>query len=539
MPLIFSTAILAAAALYFIYKRLLRYLRYFQQEEYSAKRFAAWIKRSEAWDRRGTATLFVAAALLSLAPESLELLRISMLLASVILIFFAKEEDDPRKSGKIKLVMTTRARRIFYLALALATLLTLFIVFGIDFIQPLEVFVLLVLLIQATPLLLAVANLLLTPAESAIKRGFLEEAKEKLARQKPFVIAITGSYGKTSTKAALGEILNAAIGPTFCPPKSINTPMGITREIRENLRPEQRHAVIEMGAYNVGSIARLCELAPPRAAIVTGVGVAHLERYGSQEQIYRAKSELPQAVPADGILVCNGDNPGARRMAQEFRKQTTLLYGLEPRLGELDARADAIATSANGTSFTIHWKGQSYPATTKLFGRPALSNLLAAFTMACALGADPQYVIAVIANLKPVDNRLAVSNEGGVTWIRDAYNSNPDGFRAALEILRDLPGARKILITPGMIELGAEQYGQNRKIAEFAAGVCTTVIVIGETNRAALVDGLRVGGLAEAEIVLCTSRKEGFDQLAAMLKPGDAVLVENDLPDLYEHKERF
>src|SRR5208282_2051952 len=159
-----------------------------------------------------------------------------------------------------------------------------------------------------------------------------------------------------------------------------------------------------------------------------------------------------------------------------------------------------IEANENGASFIINWKESHYPGTTKLQGRPMLSNILAAFTMACALGHDPRVMIAVVASLEPVENRLQVKRLSDMVELRDAYNSNPVGFSAALDELKRFPGGRKILVTPGMVELGNRQMIENENIAVRAASVCDLVLVVGNTNRDAIVRGLRKGGLSEENI---------------------------------------
>jgi UDP-N-acetylmuramoyl-tripeptide--D-alanyl-D-alanine ligase len=528
-------AVLFAGIFIFGAKRLMRYLQFFQQEEYNNARFWHWLLDNRAYDRRGTAIAafawFIAGCLGSASVAALS--------AAAALIVVGFNEEDPRTSGKITLKMTARATRIFRVA---AVLLLLVVAIWLQLgthVPSLLFWFGVILLLQIPPFLLMAAKRLLQPDEDARQAAFLKEAKDKLAAIHPLVIGITGSYGKTTTKAFLGKLLEVSLGPTFWPPKSVNTPMGITRELRESLKPGQKYAVIEMGAYQRGSIQRLCELTPPRAAIVTAVGLMHLERMGSEENIFQAKSELARALPADGLLVCNGDNAGSRRIAEENPKAVTLLYGLESEKGKLDAVLDSVRTTADGTNFRIQWKGSQYEGWTRLHGRPALSNILASFTMACALGADPQYVVAAIRNLEPFDNRLEVRHVGDGLQINDAYNSNPDGFQAALEVLKDLPGEKKILMTPGMIELGDRQASENRRIAELAAKVCDCVIVVGDTNREALRAGLKAGGLAEESVILVPNRQQAFEKLGALRGPKDVVLIENDLPDLFEIKITF
>ncbi|MCB0324504.1 MAG: UDP-N-acetylmuramoyl-tripeptide--D-alanyl-D-alanine ligase [Bdellovibrionales bacterium] len=522
----------------FAWRRSLQYLRFLQQEEYDTGRFLRWLRQYRFYDRKATLTLAIAAAALSFVAHGAAFTLAIVVLAMGALLAIAFRERDPRRQGKITLKMTERAKRIHQTATALTVAVIIFAVWASNALPGahgvVAMFLFAIAVVQLLPVLLCGAVLLLEPAEQQRKRQFLTEAKEKYRRVAPYTVGITGSYGKTSTKAILGKVLETALGPTFWPVKGINTEMGITREIRERLTDSHQWAVIEMGAYRRGSIARLCELTPPNAAIVTAVGLMHLDRMGSADNVLLAKSELAQAVPADGVLVCNGDNDGAREIAKRHPKQTTLLYGLEPERGGLACWADEITFKLGGTHFRIHWGGRTYPAFSPLHGRPALSNVLGAFAMAASLGGDPEYVIASFRSLQPVNNRLEVVAQPGYVQINDAYNSNPVGFAAALEVLKSLPGERKILVTPGMIELGEEQFAENARIGRLAASCCDLAFVVGSVNREALAAGLKEGGLAEEAIRFFDNRDGALEALAQLRQAGDVVLLENDLPDLYE-----
>jgi UDP-N-acetylmuramoyl-tripeptide--D-alanyl-D-alanine ligase len=542
----FPVWILSFGILVFGWKRVLAYLRYYQQEEYSSKRFWNWLKEKRAFDTRGSLVVIAVAILTWVIHGYLVSIIIAGLGAAALCAITLYYEEDPRKAGKIKLSMTDRATKIAWLAYGLFALIT---------VAPLcfsccsschtarpavtSMALYAIFLIELPPFLLMLANSLLWPAEKALQDGFYNDAKRIMAEVNPYVIGITGSYGKTGAKAALGELLNQCLGPTFWPKKSINTVMGITRSVREDLGWHHRYAVMEMGAYNIGSIKRLCDFTPPKAALVTSVGIMHLERFGSPENVYVAKSEIAQALPFDGILVCNGDSPNARRMATEHGAKTTLLYGLDTAAGPLDCLATDISFSEKGTSFVIHWKGQRYPGSTPLLGRPALLNILGAFTMACALGADPIYATACLANLEPVDNRLVLDRRPDVSYLRDAYNSNPTGFEAALEVLKNLPAARRIVMTPGMIELGSQQYEQNKRLASIAAEVADMFIAVGKVNREALVTGLEQAKYAREKLIVVDTRDEAFSVIASRGLRGDLVLIENDLGDLLEGRVRF
>jgi UDP-N-acetylmuramoyl-tripeptide--D-alanyl-D-alanine ligase len=540
-----TTIILIVAILAFAWRRTLSYLRYFQQEEYNPTRFIAWIQSNRAFDTRGSLVLLLALIAHLAFPGSGASLLIALASAATLVVVAYGIEGDPRTTGKIRLNMTERATKTAWVAYGMLALLGLVPLFGLccscsQGSAPLTLIALCgIVIAQLTPASLMLAAKILSPAEKRLQKYYYDDAKRILAEVNPFVIGITGSYGKTGAKAALGDLLTQTVGSTFWPKKSINTVMGITRTIRETMRPHHKYAVIEMGAYNIGSIKRLCEFTPPRAALVTAVGIMHLERFGSPENVYTAKSEIAQALPEDGILVCNGDSPNARRMAEQHKRSTTLLYGFDLSKGPLDCFATDISYDDHGTSFVIHYKGERFPGRTPLLGRPALSNALGAFTMACALGAQPAFAVACMGNLPPVDNRLALDKGSRVSYLRDAYNSNPTGFEAALDVLKNLPAQRRILITPGMIELGDLQYEENKRLATFASSVCDRIYVVGTTNRDAILAGLAEANFPRTKTIIADTRDEAFRTLAEQSAEGDLVLIENDLGDLHEGKVRF
>jgi UDP-N-acetylmuramoyl-tripeptide--D-alanyl-D-alanine ligase len=443
--------------------------------------------------------------------------------------------------GKVRLVFTERARALWLVSQVLWVLGWMtghfFLFVGGYFFS--GTVLLLVALVQLLPLILVVAIGVLRPFEIRKQRELEQEAYEIFQRIAPFSIGVTGSYGKTSVKHYLGAILQVARGDVFWPQKGINTRMGVVREIRAKLRIEHRTAIIEMAAYRKGSIARLCELTGPRVGIITAIGVMHLERFGTEEAIYEAKTELARAVPPDGTLICNGDWPNCRRAVQEYAKATTILYGLDRSKGHLDAWMEDISLSAEGTRFKIVWNGERYDGFTPLMGKPALSNLLGSFTAACAIGCNPELVLSIAATLVPPDNRLSIRKNKKSIYLMDAYNSNPTGFEAALEVLRELPSKRKILMTPGMIELGPLQYDENRRLAQMAGSIVDLVLLVGATNARAIKDGLKLVGFDEENIVCFETRDPALHYLSQFEQEGDVVLIENDLSDWYEDTTPF
>ncbi len=531
--------IIAIVGALFSRKRLLRYLHVLQQDEYSPERFLRWFAVKQAFDTKAS-LIAIISLIIGSWISYFPILLLLTIAASIFILSISAKEPDPRISGKLKLIMTDRAKSIFvvgylfYLFAATAVVCT-FLLYH-SFISAIWFWGLQIILFQLTPFCLIGAVYLLDPWEKMKQRRYLRQAS--INGWHPYVIGITGSYGKTSTKNALGELIAVTLDAAFWPKGGINTLMGNVRAIREGLRSYHKYAVIEMAAYRSGSIQKLCDLTHPRAAIITAIGVMHLERFGGQEQIYQAKTELAAAVPANGILVCNGDDPNTRRAAKEYAKETTLLYGFDYG-AKLDCWMTDLKLTPAGTKFTLHWRNKSYQGQVPLFGKPALSNLMGAICMACALGADPEVIVAAISNLRPVDNRLSIEKTGQIVHIKDAYNSNPIGFLAALEVLQNYEAKRRILMTPGMVELGELQFSENKRIASEAAKICDLVLLVGQTNRLAWQEGLQTGRLEEYKILSFESRDQALNKLLAMEQSGDVVLIENDLADWYEDKAKF
>lgn len=551
-------------------------MQFLQQEDYESGRFLDWLMQRKAFDRRGSLISLAGIALDYFVPFPLLGIAGVNIAVAAGLAYVAEREEDPRTAGKLALKMTERAKRIFNLACTIFILSELAVVFyglsggsfsnmfpavtadrtAFNFKIAMAGFWLTQLVaFFAEPLILVLANALLEPFEKDLQEGFANEARAIIGKVHPFVIGITGSYGKTSSKVLLTDILNS-VSPTFTTPRSINSYMGVTREIRERMKPQHKYAVIEMGAYYTGSIKRMCTLTPPNAAIVTAVGAMHLERFGSQENVFKAKSELAEALPKDGILVINGDYEYCRKMADNHKDKRVFIYGLDEANGHLDAYMYDLEPTDKGTNFSIRWQGKVYTGSTSLLGKPMLSNALATFTMACVLGLNPELVLAVIKNVKTESNRLepqraaiaslqAVRNgkpprDGTILRLNDAYNSNPQGFKGALEVLQRVAGKRKVLVTPGMIELGERQFEENKNCAKNAAAFCDLVIIVGGTNKQALVEGLNEGGLSADKLKQVDSMREALNFLAEdYCIDGDVVLIENDLPDLYEAVPTF
>jgi UDP-N-acetylmuramoyl-tripeptide--D-alanyl-D-alanine ligase len=381
------------------------------------------------------------------------------------------------------------------------------------------------------PRLLVLADVVMSPVQKSINNRFLSSAKRKLAEVSPTVVGVTGSFGKTSTKFAIHGLLGP---PTtvLATPGSFNTPLGVCRTINEQLAANHRYFIVEMGAYGEGEIAELVEFARPTIGVLTAIGPAHLERFGSMEAIERGKYEIVRDLPPNGTAVMNVDDERVRRLADSTTHVPVVRYGIDAS-GRPDVTARDVQTTPDGTKFTLVAGGEDLSVSMKLLGRHALGHVLAAVAVATTCGRRLTELRGPIAALRPVEHRLQIiSGTSGVTVIDDAYNSNPEGAAAALEVLDAMPGTRKIVVTPGIVELGPLQAEANERFGRQAAAVADTLVVVAKANREAIVSGASANG--GGEVIAVDSLEEAQTRLRTILKPGDVVLFENDLPDQYE-----
>ena len=440
---------------------------------------------------------------------------------------------DPRTRSKKKLVLTARAVRILFPALLV------WLVFVLPFIALSNPFFL-IIPVQVLPLLLVLSNLLNQPYEKAVQKKFYDEAVAKLSDVKPTIIGITGSYGKTSVKHILGHILKSA-APTLITPGSVNTVMGITRIIREQMEPNTKFFVVEMGAYGPGSIARLCALTPPDAAIIIAIGQAHYERFKTLETVAAAKFELAQDT------LSRGGHVTVHEQTLQFESSRAIYAAHKDHFtvcGEAagnDLVMQSVTQTKDGLTVSITWKGQAYTLKAPLYGVQHGGNIALAFACAAELGIDPRDIATALERCPQITHRLEVKPypEGGLL-IDDAFNSNPKGFAAGLELLPVLrrEGGRTILITPGMVELGDAHDAEHTKIGQLAAKTCDVVLAVAAERIPTFISAYRAHA-PQGQLLSFATFKDAEAWLTANRKAGDVVLIENDLPDLYERIPRL
>jgi UDP-N-acetylmuramoyl-tripeptide--D-alanyl-D-alanine ligase len=515
----------------FAARRLLTYLHIFQQEEYDGPRFLRWLWRERAFDRRLSLALIALflIELIGVAPRWL-----FVALVGLCCLGAAAIETDPRKSAKKALVVTARAKRIYAIALALSALLGIVAALITDWAAVWLVPV------QLVPVTLVAANLILMPFEARVQRRYWNEAQSVLQRHDPIVIGVTGSYGKTSVKHILGHVLETA-APTLITPGSVNTAMGIARIVREQLRPHHQYLVVEMGAYGIGSIARLCALTPPKLGIITAIGMAHYERFKTLDAVSHAKFELAEAARDNGGSAIVAADTLEFAWPREFvtsHRDRVVTVGADQAA---DLAIQDLRQQADGIVAEVQWRGARYTLRAPLYGLHQGRNIALAFAAACTLGLAPEDVVASLRSTPQIAHRLEVKRQGdGAILIDDAFNSNPVGFASALGLLDVLrqPEGRRILVTPGMVELGAAHDEEHQRIGRLAAEHVDVLLAVAPHRVAPLASAFAAAA-PEREIVPCAGFAEARVWLDNNLGRGDVVLIENDLPDLYERRLRL
>ncbi len=503
--------------------RAVRALHMWQMDSYIVLRYLGWLfaKPLDRYvDVIGLASCLAAALL----PQPFGW----ALIAAAAMFLFLRKDTTPAKKP---LDYTTRAKRTLLTSRALLGLFAL-----LWFLSPFPVWLGAAILFHAAPWAVLAANILLKPVQAHINRGFVKQAGRRLAELKPLVIGVAGSYGKTSTKYYI-DVLLAQKHSVIKSPGNFNTLLGITRVINDMLKPEHKIFIAEMGAYKRGEVKEIADLTHPKIGIISSIGPEHFERFLTMENIEETNYELIAALPADGLAVFNGDNEHCRKLAARTRHTRVALYSLAQK-SDSDLWAEAVEHTREGLQFTIATKdGNSAAVNTRIVGRHNVLNILGATRIGLELGLTLDECATGIAKLEPAPNRLEVKpGAAGTTIIDDSYNSNPIGAAEALYVLSQFTGGKRVLVTPGMIELGTLHYEKNEEFGHLASQCADFVILVGPEQTKPIQDGLRRGGFPEHSLRVIKDLSETQAIFQKMLRPGDVILFENDLPDLYTEK---
>lgn len=440
------------------------------------------------------------------------------------------------KNAKKAFVLTPRVKRLYAVSLIVLTVILLLVSGRIDPNGGLKtagerIAIGFVMIFPALlPIWIALCGLIAWPIEKGISELYFRDAQRILKERKELIrIGITGSWGKTSVKFILGTILEEKYH-TLVTPASFNTPMGVTKVIRSKLEPGHRVFVAEMGARHVGDIKEMCRLVHPEIGVLVSVGPQHLDTFKTLDRVIQTKYELIDALPDDGKAFFSDDGDICRKLFEKTSREK-MISGLDPDYD--DVWAENIAYSPEGSTFILCTKDKQIPCRSQLLGELNIRNMLLCASVALQLGLTQEQIARGIEKIRPIEHRLQlIPNPGGMSVIDDAFNSNIRGAKQAFQVLKAFP-EKRIIVTPGMVELGEKEYEMNREFGYAMADCCDAAILVGKKRSQSILEGLRDGKFAENNIYVVSSLDEATVLLKQIVRPGDTVLFENDLPDNY------
>ena len=499
-----------------------RQLQMLQQNSYYPSRYTSWLK--ENFPYLGVFSFFISSALFCLEHYYLQMIFIAIVLGFSVFSCIILQ----KKSIK-KLVFTGRIKRLYgAVTVILLVLISVYILFPKNLIGKISS-VLLFIISFITPLLVYICWAVTKPIENIFNRWYINDAKKTLKNYSDLkVIGITGSYGKTTTKFILTRILSEKFN-VVCTPKSFNTPMGVVRTIRGMLKPQTEIFICEMGAKNVGDIKEICDIVEPDFGMITSVGPQHLETFKTVDSVFNTKFELADAVKHKvGKTFVNGDS---KEIVKRIGTDEFIVYGTGP---ECDFMAENITYGKFGSEFIITLGGEKIKLNSRLLGLHSIINITGAAAIAHSLGVSNEEIKFAVASLKPYEHRLEMKTSvNGSVMIDDAYNANPEGSIEAVRVLGSFDGMKKVIITPGLIELGEKEYECNRTLGLEAGKICDIIILVGKNRSKPLADGVNSTEFNKDNLFIANSFMEAMEIYSRFADSNTVLLIENDLPDNY------
>jgi UDP-N-acetylmuramoyl-tripeptide--D-alanyl-D-alanine ligase len=520
--MIIRTCIAVVLSAYALYLTMRYNMHMFQLNGYKNGEHVHWLKKNlrQQW-------LLIFGLVLGIFRLFLPYIVVDIIIYLTLLLDILVYRAMRRMNVKKKLVYTARVKRmIATIALLTVAVVAVVLIFaGLGMLSGVCL-----ILVSAQFFVNILANIINHPIEAFVSGYYINDAKKKL-REMPNlkIIGVTGSYGKTSMKFYLQTLLQDKYN-ILVTPGNFNTPLGVTRTVREYLKPNHEIFICEMGARHVGDIKELCEIAHPDYGVITSVGPQHLETFFNMENIKNTKFELADALPENGKLFLNGDNEYIQEKAGGYANKI-FYYSEKEGMGYC---AKEVKVSRLGTDFTVVApNGESEQFQMKLIGAHNVINVVGAIAVANTLGIPLHELRIPVRRIQPVEHRMQMSEHGLVTVIDDAYNSNPVGSKAAVETLAMFEGIR-ILITPGMVELGDKETEYNYKFGTYAADCCDYILLVGRRHTVPIREGVLSKGFQEEKCVVFDKLEEAVSYAYSIKGQGHKyILLENDLPDNY------
>ena len=450
-------------------------------------------------------------------------INISYIMAAFYLIMFIYYYDYLKyEQVKIKLKFTKRIMRMCITLLIIYTITTILLI------NNQYLYLTLGLMACLNNFVIYIVNIINKPVEKIVYLHYYNMAKKKIKEMPRMdVIGVTGSYGKTSSKNILADILKVKFD-TLPTPMNYNTPYGLMLTINNKMDKFIEYFISEMGACEVGQIKELCDFVKPKYGIITRIGVAHLDSFKTEENIIKTKFELIESLPSNGIGILNKDDP--KQVNYQIKNNCKIIWiGID---NESDYQAYDIKYTYKGMSFKVKIEDKDYLFESCLIGRANIYNILAGIALSHQLGMDIEDIQRGVKSIKPIEHRLQMKKMGKINIIDDAYNSNPIGSSMAVEALSLMPG-EKVIVTPGMIELKDQEYKYNYEFGEKMSEVCDKIILVGHKQTKPIQDALKNAKYKEDNLFIIDDVKEAFKIIERECKPNAYVLLENDLPDIF------
>lgn len=518
-------------ALVFVILDSLKALHMLQQNWYNdGNRYLKWIKNNYKQVFLWFDLLYLVIVGLSFVLDY----RITLVLFALLYAVLIGLLDRNQKKEQVKkpLDFTSRIKRLSFTIFVIYLIPTIFICLGFRYANLGYYYLIIGSLIYFNYYIVYLANIINKPIEKLVYLYYKTKAIRKLkTMDRMQVVGITGSYGKTSTKNILNDILNEKY-ISFPTPKNFNTNYGLIRTINEYIDKYNDYFIAELGAFRRGDIKSRASIVKPKYGILTKIGEAHLETFGSQENVTSGKFELIESLPADGVAVLNKDD--VNQVNYKIKNTCKVLwYAIYNK--DADVTADNIKYSDTGMTFDVKIDKKSYPFRTKLLGEANVYNILAGITLALELGLTVEQIQRGVFKVRPVEHRLELKSYGKINIIDDAYNSNPVGSKMALDVLKLMPGKR-VVITPGMIELGTKQYEANYQFGTYIADSVDLAILVGANQTKPIQDGLKDKKFATDKLIVVNDVKEAINIAQTKYRESTYILLENDLPDIFNEK---
>jgi len=501
-------------------------LHMFQQNRYELYRYTKWLFNKKnlhfSWGLVFIIANLLLRALFGVRKISARAYLLILLSLTVICaIYFLVKENN--KEYVKDLVYTSRVKRQIVIFTILLFLIIYFSVLNIG------VTYLPIISIYSPYLLIYVLYIITEPFERGIKNSYEKKAKKIIDGYDDLIkVGITGSFGKTSTKNIVTNIISDKFY-SLMTPASYNTPMGITRTIREMLKPIHEVFVCEMGADHKGEISHLMNFVKPKYGIVTSIGPQHLNTFKSLDNIIHEKMEMIEKLPTDGVGIINVDNG----YINEYKiKNNCKIIRCGIKNTDADIVAYDIKYSNSGSSFKVNFGKKTYTFKTCLLGEHNIMNVLLAIALANELGMSIKEISDGVLNVKQVEHRLEIKKINGLTFIDNAFNSNPISSKLSLDVIEKMP-KKRVIVTPGLIDLGKSEDDYNYEFGRYMVNRVDIVILVGEKNSIYIKKGLLKEGFDENNLIVVDSVKEAFNYCYSNLNEKDVILLENDLPDAF------